>query len=337
MLGAGVVLYDLAPRKDIRFMEKKRINLAPGALTAPLPPAIVTVGDMEYSNALTVAWTGIISTVPPRTYISVRPSRHSYGILKERGEFVINLPSAEMAREVDFIGIYTGKKMDKIERCGLTRVKSEKVLVPTIAECPLSLECRVFEILEMGSHNVFLADIVSISCREDIMNEDGRLMMERAGLLAYAHGEYFSLGEKLGKFGFSTDKESKKIIGKANKKTSVLGREKALAKKKPARQSGADSGAFRKEKPVQQSESGSGAFSRKKQTQQSESGLGAFGKRKTSDSGFGAFGKEKPSGAGEKPFYAGLARGKKKKVPEGQKDKGRPHGKRVKDKEKGEK
>ena len=189
--------------------KKERKNLAPGALTAPIPPAIVTVGDFENANMLTIAWTGILATVPPKTYISVRPSRHSYGMLKERGEFVINLPPVSLAREVDFVGIYTGKKVDKFEKCHLTKKKSEKVAPPTISECPISLECRVSDVLPMGSHDVFVADIVSVSCHEDILDSDGKMHFERANLLAYAHGEYYSLGERVGRFGFSTDKPKK--------------------------------------------------------------------------------------------------------------------------------
>lgn len=185
----------------------KRKSLSPGALTAPLPPCMVTVGDMEENNVLTVAWTGILATVPPKTYISVRPSRHSHKMLGVGGEFVINLPSATLAEAVDFVGIYTGAKMDKFLRCGLTRVKSEKVKAPTIAECPVALECRITEVLSMGSHDVFFADIVSVSCREELIDREGKLHFEAADLLAYAHGEYYRLGERLGRFGFSTDKK----------------------------------------------------------------------------------------------------------------------------------
>ena len=192
----------------------KRKSLAPGALTAPLPPCMVTVGDMENNNVLTVAWTGILATVPPKTYISVRPSRHSHKMLGVGKEFVINLPPASLAKEVDFVGIYTGAKMDKFEKCGLTRVKSEKVAPPTIAQCPLALECRVTEAWSMGSHDVFVADIVSVSCREDILDKDGKIRFDRADLLAYAHGEYYTLGEVVGRFGFSTDKPKKKASAK---------------------------------------------------------------------------------------------------------------------------
>ena len=190
-------------------MSKKRKSLSPGALTAPLPPAMVTVGDFENANVLTIAWTGILATVPPKTYISVRPSRHSYGMLKENGEFVINLPSVKMAKTVDFVGIYTGKKVDKFEKCHLTKKASERVAPPTIAECPVTLECKVTDVLPMGSHDVFIADILSVSCHEDILDADGKMHFERADLLAYAHGEYYSLGERVGRFGFSTDKPQK--------------------------------------------------------------------------------------------------------------------------------
>ena len=209
---------------------KKRRNLSAGALTAPLPPVMVTVGNEEKSNVLTVGWTGILATVPPKTYVSVRPSRYSYNLLKESGEFVINLASASLAREVDFVGIYTGAKMDKFEKCHLTKTKSEKVTAPTIAECPIALECRVTEVIPMGSHDVFVADILSVSCHDELFDESGKLCIERANLLAYAHGEYFSLGEKLGKFGFST---AKKKDGANKKPTGIRNPESKNEEKKP--------------------------------------------------------------------------------------------------------
>ena len=194
----------------------KRNSFAPGARTAPIPPAIVSVGSYEESNVLTIAWTGILATQPPKTYISVRPSRHSYGMLQEGGEFVINLPSVDMARTVDFVGIYTGAKIDKWQKCSLTKQKSEKVAPPTVAECPIALECRVTDVIKMGSHDVFMADIVAVSCREDIIDEEGKMRYDRANLLAYAHGEYYALGDIVGRFGFSTDKAKKG--DKTNKK-----------------------------------------------------------------------------------------------------------------------
>ena len=200
-------------------MKDERIALAPGALTAPLPPVMVTVGDMEDSNVLTVAWTGILATVPPKTYVSVRPQRHSYGMLKTGGEFVINLPPASLAKTVDFVGIYTGAKVDKFKKCSLTKKKSAKVAPPTIAECPIALECVVTDVMPMGSHDVFVADIVAITCDANIIDSEGKMHFERADLLAYAHGEYYSLGERIGRFGFSTEKPAKppKKTEKTNK------------------------------------------------------------------------------------------------------------------------
>ena len=197
-----------------------RRNFKAGALTAPLPPVMVSVGDMENANIITIGWTGILSTIPPRTYISVRPQRHSYKILKEKREFVINLTTADQAKIVDYAGIYTGAKVDKFKECKLTKVESKEVSAPTIAECPLSLECRVVEIIPMGTHDVFISDIVSVSCDESILDDDGKIRFDKAGLLAYAHGEYYALGEKVGKFGFSTKKPS--ANKSAQKKGSVV-------------------------------------------------------------------------------------------------------------------
>ena len=183
-----------------------RIDLKPGALTAPLPPVLVTVKSGGVSNIITIGWTGILATNPPKTYISVRPSRHSYEMLKESREFVINLAPASLAPAVDYCGIYTGAKVNKFEKCALTERESHEVGAPTIAECPIALECRVTDILPMGTHDVFMADIVSVSCDESIIDKNGKIRYDRADLLAYVHGEYFRLGDKVGKFGFSTDK-----------------------------------------------------------------------------------------------------------------------------------
>ena len=181
-----------------------------GALLAPVPPALVTVGDMEKHNVLTIGWTGILNTKPPKTYISVRPERFSYPIIKETGEFVINLPSASLAKKVDFCGIYTGAKLDKFEKCGFTKLESKEVSAPTVAECPISLECRVCDIVPLGTHDMFIADILSVSVDDSLLDKSGRLCIEKADLCAFAHGEYFKLGAKLGKMGFSTDKSKKR-------------------------------------------------------------------------------------------------------------------------------
>lgn len=190
-------------------MKTKRKHLSPGTLLAPVPPALVSVGDYDNANLITIGWTGILASQPPKTYISVRPSRYSYEILKKHREFVINLPSKDLARAVDYAGIYTGKKVDKWEKCSLTKQKSDKVDTPTVAECPIAIECRITEIIPMGSHDVFMADIVGISCREDIIDAEGKMHFEKADLLAYAHGQYYELGKVVGRFGFSTDKPEK--------------------------------------------------------------------------------------------------------------------------------
>ena len=192
-----------------------RQNFNAGTLMAPLPAVMVSVGDMQESNIITVAWTGILSSDPPRTYISVRPSRHSHKMLLEKGEFVINLTNEALARTVDYVGIYTGAKVDKFEKCKLTKAESKEVSAPTIAEAPIALECRVFEVIHSGTHDIFMADIVNVSCDESLLDENGKIHFDKAKLIAYSHGEYYALGRKLGRFGFSTDKK-KKGTGKSH-------------------------------------------------------------------------------------------------------------------------
>lgn len=180
-----------------------------GALLAPVPPVMVSCGDMERSNIITVAWTGILNTIPPKTYISVRPSRYSYELIKERGEFVINLSTADLIRTVDSCGVYTGRKVDKFKKYSLTKTEAFEVSAPLIGECPLSLECRVTDVVPLGSHDMFIADIVAADVDEALLDKDGKLHLDRANLAAYAHGEYFELGKKIGSFGFSVKKKKK--------------------------------------------------------------------------------------------------------------------------------
>ena len=201
-----------------------RVKLKGGALLSPVPPALVTVKDVDKINVLTVAWTGILATTPPTTYISVRPRRYSYQLLQNSREFVIHLPPASLAREVDYCGTFTGAKVDKFEKCRFTLLPSDKVAAPTLAECPLALECRVKEILPMGSHDVFISEIVSVSADERLFDSNGKLRLERADLLAFGHGEYYSLGQKVGVFGFSAIKRSKKNAGSGKKKGDVHGK-----------------------------------------------------------------------------------------------------------------
>ena len=186
-----------------------RRTLKGGALLAPLPPALVSVGTEERSNLITIGWTGITSTVPPTTYISVRPERYSHKLLMENGEFVIHLASEELAPIVDFCGMYTGEKVDKFEKCNLTKVESTYVSCPTVKECPLAIECRVREVKSLGSHDVFFADILGVSVDESLFDDTGKIHLEWAHLIAYMHGEYFALGKKIGKFGYSATKKEK--------------------------------------------------------------------------------------------------------------------------------
>lgn len=187
-----------------------KVSWKGGALLAPVPPVLVTVSDGERDNVFTVAWTGLINTIPPKTYISVRPSRYSYEILKKGGEFAINLTPSSLISACDWCGIHTGRKVDKFKKWNLTKVPAANISVPLIDECPLSLECKVFDVIELGTHHMFLADIVGVTVNEDLLDSSGKLCLDRANLAAFAHGEYFELGRSLGKFGFSVKKKKKK-------------------------------------------------------------------------------------------------------------------------------
>ncbi len=190
-----------------RLMAK--VNWKGGALLGPLPAVMVSVGTMEKANIITVAWTGIISTIPPRAYISVRPTRHSYNIIKESGEFVINLTPRRLCETCDYCGIVTGRCVDKVKKCGFRLEESAEVSAPRLAQSPLSLECKVFDVIPLGSHDMFLCDIVSVAVDESLIDEQGKLCLDRAELVAFAHGEYYALSGVLGKFGFSVADKKK--------------------------------------------------------------------------------------------------------------------------------
>ena len=170
---------------------------------------MVTCRDGELDNVLTIAWTGIVNSDPPKTYISVRPSRHSYNVIKNSGVFAINLTTKSLVRAADWCGVYTGAKVDKFERCRLTKEPANEINCPILAESPLVLECRVCDVVPLGSHDMFLADIVAVDVDESLLDESGKLHLERAELVAYSHGEYFELGKRLGKFGYSVAKKKK--------------------------------------------------------------------------------------------------------------------------------
>lgn len=184
-----------------------KVHWKGSVMTSPLPPTLVSCGFEGKENVFTVAWTGILNTQPPITYISVRPERYSYELIKQSGEFVINLPTAELVRAVDYCGVKTGRKNDKFKDMGLHADKCEKVSAPLIAECPVNIECKVREIVQLGTHDMFIADIVGLDVAKELLDEKGRLCLDKAGLIAYAHGEYFALGKKLGSFGYSVRKK----------------------------------------------------------------------------------------------------------------------------------
>ncbi len=188
---------------------KNKIHWKPSALLSPVPAVMVSCGSMEKANIITVGWCGVLSTRPPRIYISVRPERHSYNIIKESGEFVVNMTPASLVEVVDYCGTVTGKKVDKIKKTGLTLTESETVTAPTIENCPMALECKVFDVVKSGSHDIFMADVTSVSLDEELLDTSGRLHLEKAGLLVYSHGEYFTMGKRLGKIGISMENKKK--------------------------------------------------------------------------------------------------------------------------------
>ena len=178
-----------------------------GALLAPVPAVLVSCGEEANANLITIGWTGICSTHPPRLYISVRPERHSFGLIDQSGEFCVNIPTAETVFALDYCGVRSGKDHDKFCEMKLTKSPSFEVSCPSVAECPLTLECRVCQKIPLGSHTMFIADIVAVAVDDSLVDKNGRLMLEKANLVAYAHGDYFELGKKLGDFGFSVRKK----------------------------------------------------------------------------------------------------------------------------------
>ena len=182
----------------------------PGTFIYPIPAVMVSCGTMEKSNIITVAWTGILNTDPATVYISVRPSRYSYNIIKEQKEFVINLTTKNLARATDWCGVKTGEKVDKFKEMHLHKEKAKFVKSPMIKESPVSVECRVKEIKKMGSHDMFIAEVLAIHADEKYIDEKGAFDISKCDLIAYCNGNYYSLGKKIGKFGFSVQKKTAK-------------------------------------------------------------------------------------------------------------------------------
>ncbi len=170
----------------------------PSAALAPSPVAMVSLGNLEKSNIITIAWTGIISSDPMIVYISVRPSRYSYDILKETKEFVINLPTKDQVKEADLCGTKSGREIDKFKECDFTKGLSSKVFAPYIKECPISLECKVQEIKDFGTHQTFIAEVISMNVDEELLDENGNILFEKANLISFAGKKYFAADEVVG-------------------------------------------------------------------------------------------------------------------------------------------
>ncbi len=202
-------------------MVMKKIVWKPGTLIYPLPAVMVSCGvsDEEY-NIITVAWTGIINTNPPMCYISLRKSRHSYDIIKKNGEFVINLTTKDLAFATDWCGVKSGRDVDKFKAMKLTPAKAQKVGAPLIDESPVNVECVVKEIKPLGSHDMFIAEIVAVNtCSKYIDSKTGAFDLSKANLIMYSHGKYYESGAFIGKFGFSVmKKKTKQRLQKNNKK-----------------------------------------------------------------------------------------------------------------------
>ena len=180
----------------------------PGTMIYPLPAVLVTCGTAECSNMLTVAWTGTICTDPAMLYISVRPERYSHALICENMEFTVNLTTEAMARATDWAGVRSGRDYDKWAETGLTPEPGRKVKCPHIAESPLSIECRVKEIMHLGSHDMFIAEVLGVLANESLIDsETGAFALDKAGLINYSHGNYYGQGEHIGRFGWSVKKK----------------------------------------------------------------------------------------------------------------------------------
>lgn len=213
--------------------ENTKLKWKGGTLLAPLPAVMVSCGTMDKPNIITIGWTGIINSDPAKTYVSIRPSRYSYELIKQTGKFVINLTTENLVRATDYCGVRSGRDENKFEKCGLTAVPAHELEdAPVIAESPISLECRVTDIVPLGTHDMFVADVVAVDVAPALVDEKGALHLERARLIAYSHGDYFALGKKLGDFGYSVRKKSTAKRRAAQKKHTHNSKHRPASKKK---------------------------------------------------------------------------------------------------------
>ncbi len=188
-----------------------KVTWKPGTMVYPVPAVMVSCGDTpENHNIITIAWTGTICTNPPMTYISIRKERHSYSIIKNAGSFVINLTTKDLAFATDFCGVRSGRDYNKFEHLNLTPISATKIEAPMIEESPVNIECKVTEIKELGSHDMFLAEVVAVHVDEEFIDGNGKFHLDKADPIAYAHGTYYTLDKALGTFGYSVMKKKTK-------------------------------------------------------------------------------------------------------------------------------
>lgn len=181
----------------------------PGTMLYPVPAVMISCKNRDVENILTVSWAGTICTNPPMVSISIRPERFSYDLIKNSGEFIINVPNKNLAYAADFCGVRSGRDVNKFEYLKLNKEKGAKVDVSLIKEAPLSIECKVRDIIELGSHHMFLADVLSVDVEESLLDKAGKLHLDRAELICYNHGQYYVPSKPLGKFGFSVERKKK--------------------------------------------------------------------------------------------------------------------------------
>ena len=191
------------------FLEREKVKWKPGTMIYPLPAVMISCGETEEEyNIITISWVGTVCTNPPMCSISVRPERHSYEIIKRTGEFVINLTNENLARATDWCGVRSGKDFNKFKEMKLTPAKAEKVNAPLIAESPLCIECKVTQVIPLGSHDMFIAEVVNVQAdARYIDKETDKFDLQKAKLIAYSHGHYYKLGEEIGRFGWTVKKK----------------------------------------------------------------------------------------------------------------------------------
>lgn len=218
-----------------------KVSFKPGTMVYPVPAVMVSCGDSpEKYNIITVAWTGTINSTPPMTYVSVRKERHSHNLIKEAGAFVINLSSEDLVQKTDYCGVKSGREVNKFVHLGLTATPAEKVAAPMIDESPVSIECKVTQVIELGSHDMFMAEVVAVHVKEELLDKNGKLHLEWSKPIVYSHGEYYGVGEALGQFGFSVmKKKTAEKVAKLKLEEQRIVEKKKLKEEKKAKKEAA--------------------------------------------------------------------------------------------------